>query len=490
MILFINDIYNLLPEFLFITLICSIITIAILNKNNYSNKELILSLNGLSVLSLIFIFILYINKYLNNIYLSNFILKDNLTINFIKITIVLISIAVFVISHNYYIAKSNASFEVPIIILFSIFGIITVISSNDLMLLYLALELQSLSIYALVSSKANSNTSAEAGLKYFILGSFISGFLLYGISIIYLITGTTNLKSIELLILDINFININTTVLAIILITISLLFKLSAAPFHNWTPDVFDGSPTAVTLFIATVPKIAIFYLIVNILFLTFYNMSSNWSSILLISGLISIIIGCLGGLYQTKIKRLLAYSTINNMGFILVGLSLNLKESIEVSLFYLIVYIVLNTGLFATLILFIKNRYGKELIYIQELSEIYKSNNTLGIIFGLNLFSLIGLPPLAGFLSKAYILILLVQNNLYSISIFIVIMSVITSVYYLRLIKIVFFNKENWNNTIALNSESSLLIIYAITLFNFGLILHVDYVLKLINIISLNLYY
>jgi NADH-quinone oxidoreductase subunit N len=177
-------------------------------------------------------------------------------------------------------------------------------------------------------------------------------------------------------------------------------------------------------------------------------------------------------------------------MGFILVGLSLNLKESIEVGLFYLIVYIVLNTGLFATLILFIKNRYGKELIYIQELSEIYKSNNTLGIIFGLNLFSLIGLPPLAGFLSKAYVLILLVQNNLYSISIFIVIMSVITSVYYLRLIKIVFFNKEDWNNTIALNSESSLLIIYAITLFNFGLILHVDYVLKLINIISLNLYY
>lgn len=489
MSLLLNDIYYLVPEFFFIVLISIIIVLAIILKMGSTPRELIISLTDISIVGLVFTALLYISKYSNEAYIINSLFKDSLFLNFLKIVIIAISIIIFIASKYFYSTRNTNTFELPIILLFSIFGILTTISSNDLVLLYLALEMQSLSIYALVSSRTTSNISVEAGLKYFILGSFISGFILYSISLIYLFTGTTNIKAIELLLHNADVLNSNIIILAIVLLVCGLLFKLSAAPLHNWTPDVFDGAPTIITLFIATVPKIGIFYILTNILFYTFYNFNNTWSTILLASGILSIIIGSFGGIYQTKLKRLLAYSTINNMGFVLLGLGVNHTESVEIGLFYITIYIILSISLFVTLILFCKHKNGHEIVYIDQLSEVYKKSPVIGIILGLNLFSLIGIPPLAGFLTKFYLLLTLVNNSLFLITLFALAMSVITSFYYIRLVNILFFSKEVWYRTFHILQENLIFIIYTIAVINLTLLFNIEYILKVLHVLTLTIF-
>lgn len=485
MTLFLNDIFFFIPEFLYITLLSLLIVLAIYNKNYLSNNELVQSLTDLSIISLTFIAIAYSTKYFNSILISNFLIKEDLFSITIKLIIIVLSIVIFILSKYYYATRNIISFEIPLIMVFAIFGIITVVSSNDLFLIYLALEMQSLSIYALVSSKTSSNISAEAGLKYFILGSFISGFILYGISLIYLIAGSTNLNTLNLLLLNTdNFVGKNILILGILLVTIGLLFKLSAAPLHNWTPDVFDGSPTIITTFLSTIPKIAVVYLFVNILHNNFYTLEINWSQVLLCSGFLSMIVGCFGGLYQTKLKRLLAYSTINNMGFILLNLGVNTWESIEIAIFYIITYVILSIGVFSIIILFVKTKNSKETVYIRDLAELQVVSPVITMILAFNVFSLIGIPPFAGFVTKFFTLMGLINSGFYGLSILALLLSVITSFYYIRLVKIMFFNKEVWNNVYFEFKESILFIIYCIMLFNVFLLANVEFVLKLINVI------
>lgn len=476
--LFINDLFYFMPEFLFMFYLCLILTISVYLKRFLKQNAVILSITDLSIIGLFFFLITLLLKYGVPCSISNFLLKENNTTILLKVFIVIITIVTLVKAKYFFKTRKVTSFEMPLVILFSLFGIITAINSNDLLLTYLALEMQSLSIYALVASNTHSNLSAEAGLKYFILGSFISGFLLYGISLIYLITGTTNLYTIQLLSLN----NSSLITFGLSLIIAGLIFKLSAAPLHNWTPDVFDGAPTIITLFIATIPKIAVIYLMINILHGTFYNISEYWTTLLFVAGISSLIIGCLGGLYQNKLKRLLAYSTINNVGFILLGLALNTKEGIELALFYVSIYIILNIGIFAIIILFIRNKTNKELIYIRELVEVLLTHPILGLTLALNIFSLVGIPPLAGFFSKFFILNILVINNYAIIALFALFMSVITSFYYIRLIKLLYFSKENWNNTFYKFNEDILFIIYFITVINISFSLDADFVLQLIN--------
>ena len=477
--MFINNLFYFLPEFLLIFYLCLLLAISVCLKNYLKQNEVVLSITDLSIVGLSFYLIALFGKNETSLTISNFVLKENTTTLLLKVFIILATLVFFIICKYYFKTKSTIAFEIPLVILFSLFGIITVINSNDLLLTYLALEMQSLSIYALVASNTRSNLSTEAGLKYFILGSFISGFLLYGISLIYLMTGTTNLSTIQLILLSTNS---NLIILGLSLIVAGLIFKLSAAPLHNWTPDVFDGAPTIITLFIATIPKIAIIYLTINLLHSTFYNLSQYWTALLFITAIASLITGCLGGLYQNKLKRLLAYSTINNVGFILLGLALNTKGGTGIALFYVGIYIILNIGVFVILILFTKNKINKELIYIRELSEIFLTHPILGLTLALNIFSLVGIPPLAGFFSKFFILNMLILNNHTPIALFALFMSVITSFYYIRLIKLLYFNKENWNNTFYKFNESILLVVYFVTIVNICLILDADFVLQLIN--------
>ncbi len=487
-----QDLFYLIPDFFFITFITILIFIAVINKNFYYGKDILKSVNNLIIIGLTFILLLNLTKItLPNvnelIFTSNFLLQENLHINLLKIILIFISLIIFIAAKHYYDTRNTLPFEVPIIILFSLFGILLVITTSDLMLLYLALELQSLSIYALVASRYNSNISTEAGLKYFILGSFISGFILYAISLFYFITGSTNLNNLNLYLINNN--NSSIILLAMVLLTGGFLFKLSAAPFHNWTPDVFEGAPTIITLFISTVPKLAILSVIFNIYYIAYISLVDVWSYMFLISGVLSLIIGTIGGLYQIKIKRLLAFSTINNMGYILLGLNLASKASIEVTVFYLLIYIILNTGIFSIIIAILKDKTNKELIYINDLSIVTQKNPLLAFILTLNIFSLIGIPPLIGFFSKFYLLGLLVQHNLLFFAVIAIVTSLISTFYYIRLIKILYIKKDYFTENIKEVSESATFIIYMITCLNILLSLNIDYLLNILHLIVLSIY-
>jgi NADH-quinone oxidoreductase subunit N len=305
-----------------------------------------------------------------------------------------------------------------------------------------------MSAYLLVAYRRNNLYSVEGGLRYFILSSFISALMACGISFIYFVFGSTNffvIKTFSLLELE----GIHDSYLLFFgfsFIIAAFLFKLSAFPFHFWTPDVYQGASILVTKFLSTAPKLVMVSLLIKLLGDVFVFYNYYILNIFIVLGVGSIIIGTLGGLFQIKIKRLLAYSTIANMGYVLLVLGLNSVTGFESALFYVYVYIFLNMTLFAVLLSFV-NKEGRPLQNISQLSQL-NSNKSAALIFAFSLFSLAGVPPLAGFFSKFYLLYPLIENGFFYISVFIVAASIVSAGYYLRLVKILFF--ENADNSFA----------------------------------------
>uniref|UniRef100_UPI0031F355E5 NADH dehydrogenase subunit 2 n=1 Tax=Russula emetica TaxID=152958 RepID=UPI0031F355E5 len=379
---------------------------------------------------------------------------------------------------------NNYRIKYSIIVLISTLGSLLLISSSNLITLYLSLELQSFGVYILASLYRHSELAISAGLKYFLLGSLASCIILLGCGLIYSFTGLTNLDSIYSMIsvIDNNNILLGFS-LGLILIFIGLLFKIAAAPLHNWAPDVYADSATIITTWLTIMPKISIFLIFfeiqthinlienINIILelnpLNNNNLSFNnsyfWSkNLLLISSLLSLLIGTILGLAQTKIKRLLAYSTISHVGFILLALAINSEQSIEALIFYIIQYTITNLNTFLIIILFgyiIKNSF-KDLIqsimvedetgtendinYISELKGQFFLNPVLSITLTICLFSMAGIPPLIGFFSKQFVLYSAIQNGYYFMSIIAIIVSIISASYYLKIIKILFTKEEN----------------------------------------------
>ena len=386
--------------------------------------------------------------------------------------------------HNI-LSINNYRIKYSIIILISTLGSLLLISSSNLITLYLSLELQSFGVYILASLYRHSELAISAGLKYFLLGSLASCIILLGCGLIYSFTGLTNLDSIYSMIsvIDNNNILLGFS-LGLILIFIGLLFKIAAAPLHNWAPDVYADSATIITTWLTIMPKISIFLVLLEIqthinlieninIILELNNIINNntlsfnnsylWSkNLLLISSLLSLLIGTILGLAQTKIKRLLAYSTISHVGFILLALAINSEQSIEALIFYIIQYTITNLNTFLIIILFgyiIKNSF-KDLIqsimiedeigtendinYISELKGQFFLNPVLSITLTICLFSMAGIPPLIGFFSKQFVLYSAIQNGYYFISIIAIIVSIISASYYLKIIKILFTEEEN----------------------------------------------
>ena len=385
--------------------------------------------------------------------------------------------------HNI-LSINNYRIKYSIIVLISTLGSLLLISSSNLITLYLSLELQSFGVYILASLYRHSELAISAGLKYFLLGSLASCIILLGCGLIYSFTGLTNLDSIYSMIsiIDNNNILLGFS-LGLILIFIGLLFKIAAAPLHNWAPDVYADSATIITTWLTIMPKIAIFVilfeiqthinLIENINIILELNPLNNstlsfnnnylWSkNLLLISSLLSLIIGTILGLAQTKIKRLLAYSTISHVGFILLALAINSEQSIEALIFYIIQYTITNLNTFLIIILFgyiIKNSF-KDLIqsimvedetgtendinYISELKGQFFLNPILAITLTICLFSMAGIPPLIGFFSKQFVLYSAIQNGYYFMSFIAIIVSIISASYYLKIIKILFTEEAN----------------------------------------------
>jgi NADH-quinone oxidoreductase subunit N len=333
-----------------------------------------------------------------------------------------------------------ARFEYPILILFATLGMMMMISANNLMSLYLGLELQSLSLYVIASFQRDDPRSAEAGLKYFVLGALASGMLLYGCSLVYGFTGSTDFIQIAVAIEKSSELGLNIGIIfGIVFILSGLAFKISAVPFHMWTPDVYEGSPTPVTAFFSVAPKIAALALLMRIMVGPFGGLVLEWQQIIIFISIASMVLGAFAALSQTNIKRLMAYSSIGHVGYALIGVAPGNQAGIQGVLIYLVIYLAMNLGVFACIL---SMRRGDQMVEnLDDLAGLGKTHKPLALALTILMFSMAGIPPLTGFIGKLYIFLPAINAELYTLAIVGVLASVISAVYYLRIVKIMYFD-------------------------------------------------
>ena len=361
---------------------------------------------------------------------------DNLS-SFMKILTLIGGAVVLSISTKYLKLSKIFLIEYPILVLCSILGMMVMISSNDLIVFYIGLELQSLALYVLASFNKDQLKSSESGLKYFVLSALSSGLLLYGCSLIYGFSGSTNINVIS----D----SMNSThyglTFGIVFILVGLSFKISAVPFHMWAPDVYEGSPTSVTLFFAIVPKVAALTVFIRFLYVPFLNMIDQWQPILIFLSIASMIFGAIAAIGQKNLKRLVAYSSIGHIGYALASLSVGTNEGIQSSIVYISIYIVMNLGLFSCILMLRRNDQYFETI--DDLSGLSKNHPVLSLSLLVILFSLAGIPPLAGFFAKFYVFNSVIEQSMYFLAIVGLLSTVIAAFYYLKIIKVIYFDEE-----------------------------------------------
>ncbi|MFN7039350.1 MAG: NADH-quinone oxidoreductase subunit NuoN [Alphaproteobacteria bacterium] len=412
------------------------------------NSEKIISYLCVIILIITFGSILAHNITEKEIILNGFYTLDSFE-KFSKMLLVLSTIMIIIIYNSNQINK-RFNFEFPILIVFSLLGMMIMISANDFITLYLGFELQSLCLYVLASYDKDNDISSEAGIKYFILGALASAILLFGISLIYGFSGTTNfsLFKYDYLTIESNFPIPLGLLIGLIMVIIGLAFKISASPFHMWTPDVYQGAPNIVTAFFSAVPKAASILLLTKLLFDPFNRGWINqWQQIIILISSLSMIVGAIGALNQTDFKRLLAYSSIGHVGYILMGLSTGNKTGVDALLLYLVVYVITSLGVF-NLILNISKLKNIEINDLKGFSKKYPFAS-----FGLAalLLSMAGIPPFAGFFTKFYIFKSVIEVNLYFLAILGIITSVISTYYYLKIIKIMYFDDIIENSQVEL---------------------------------------
>ena len=434
----INNLNILLPE-IFLTLsIFSILMIGVFIKNSFN---LIFNLSSL-IIFLTVVIILNTSNNVEKIFLESFT-RDAFS-NFFKILILISSLFVLNSSKNYILDKKLSKFEYPIIILISILGMFFMVSSNDIILFYLGLELQSLSLYILASIDRDNLKSSESGIKYFVLSALSSGLLLYGCSLLYGFTGSTNF---DLIANELGKENIGA-VFAMVFILVGLAFKVSAVPFHMWTPDVYEGAPTSITSYFAVVPKVAGLAVLIKFMLIPFSKILMEWQTIIIFISIASMILGAVAAIGQKSIKRLLAYSSIGHIGYSLAGVSTGVISGYESSIVYISIYVVMNLGAFSCLYLLKKDGEYKE--NISDLSGISKKHPILAISFLVILFSLAGIPPLGGFFAKFYVFTAVVEQKMYALAIIGLLTTVISAFYYLKIIKTIYFDDSviSFDNT------------------------------------------
>ena len=373
---------------------------------------------------------------------------------FMKILTLVGSIVTTVMSVGFAKAEKFDKFEFPILIVLATLGMMLMISASDMIALYLGLELQSLSLYVIAAINRDSARSTEAGLKYFVLGALSSGMLLYGISLVYGYTGQTGFMQIASVIGEGD--RQPGLVFGLVFVLAGLAFKISAVPFHMWTPDVYEGAPTPVTAFFAAAPKMAAMALIVRVTVGAFEPVSADWRQIVSFIAIASMVLGAFAAIGQTNIKRLMAYSSIAHMGFALVGLAANTTEGVRGVAVYMLIYLVMTLGAFA-FILAMRRKEGN-VETIDDLAGAASTNPVMATVLTVLMFSLAGIPPLAGFWAKWYVFFAAVNAGLYPLAVIGVLASVVGAFYYLRIIKIMWFD-EPAGNFVPMASELQLVL-------------------------------
>ena len=422
----------ILPE-IFLSLTIMFLLLFGVFKNNSSKL-----IYNLTTLSLIILFALLLNLYqVSDLSIFNNSYKVDSLAKFMKLLTIGSGIFVMLTSSKYIEINNINKMEYPILILSSILGMMVMISSNDLIVFYMGLELQSLALYVLASFNRENLLSTESGLKYFVLSALSSGLLLYGCSLIYGFSGSTNFN----IILDNSSSGQYGITFGIVFILVGLAFKISAVPFHMWAPDVYQGSPTSVTTFFAVLPKIAALSVFIRFLYVPFAEMNDQWQMIIIFLSIASMIFGAVAAIGQNNLKRLIAYSSIGHMGYALTGLAAGTNQGIQGSISYIAIYLVMNLAFFSCMFMLRRNNEYYE--SIEDLSGLSKNHPLLSFSLLIILFSLAGIPPLAGFFAKFYVFMAVIEQKMYFLAIVGLLSTVIAAFYYLRIIKIIYFDKE-----------------------------------------------
>ena len=425
----ITNLNILIPEIFLSLSTFSILMIGVFLKKSFN---IIFNLSSLIIIVTIAIIISSPNSE-EKIFLESFT-RDAFS-NYFKVLILLSSLFVLNSSKNFIVENKLDKFEYPIIILLSILGMFFMVSSNDLILFYLGLELQSLSLYILASIDRDNLRSTESGIKYFVLSALSSGLLLYGCSLLYGFTGSTNF---DLIASQLNKENTGA-VFAMVFILVGLAFKVSAVPFHMWTPDVYEGAPTSITSYFAVVPKVAGLALLIKFMFIPFSNILLEWQTIIIFISIASMILGAVAAMVQKNFKRLLAYSSIGHIGYALAGVATGAVSGYESAIVYISIYVIMNIGAFSCLYLLKKDGQYRE--NISDLSGISKKHPLLAISFLIILFSLAGVPPLGGFFAKFYVFVAVLEREMYTLAIIGLLTTVMSAFYYLKIIKTIYFD-------------------------------------------------
>ncbi len=465
-----NNLNFIYPE-IFISLSMMFVLILGVFKKKSSNLVFLLSVFIL-LISLGFLINFPSNQ---EFYLFNGSYKiDQLSI-FMKIVTMISGIFVLISSYKYIKLVKIFDIEYPILILASILGMLVMISSNDLIVFYVGLELQTLSLYVLAAYNKDQINSSEAGLKYFILSALSSGLLLYGCSLIYGFTGSTNFDLISDNILSSEYGN----VFGIVFILVGLSFKISAVPFHMWAPDVYEGSPTSVTLFFAVVPKIAALTIFIRFLYVPFLSLIDQWQTIIIFLSLASMIFGAISAIGQKNLKRLIAFSSIGHMGYALAGLAVGTNSGIQSSIIYICIYIVMNIGFFCCLFTMKRNNIFYD--NLDDLSGLSKNHPVISLCMLILLFSLAGIPPTAGFFAKFYIFISIIEESMYFLAIVGLLSTVVSAFYYLKIIKIIYFDppKKEYDK------DHNFGLKFSLTMSTLLILLYFIYPNSLINLVS-----
>ena len=356
---------------------------------------------------------------------------------FTKLLILAGAALAMILAIDYNVKTGIDRFEFPVLIMLCCVGMMVMVSATNLMSLYIGLELQSLSIYVMAAFNRDDLRSSEAGLKYFVLGALASGLLLYGISLAYGFSGSMDFGQLRMAFSGNQ--PAAGLVIGVVFIVAGLAFKISAVPFHMWTPDVYEGAPTPVTAFMSTAPKVAAIALLLRALEVPFGHLGGAWQQLVVLISIASMLLGSLAAIGQTSIKRLMAYSSIGHMGYALIGLATNTQAGIQGVLIYMVTYVFMSAGVFACIIAM--RRRGLPLEKISDLSGLARTDPMLALAFAIFMFSMAGIPPFSGFFGKLYVFYAAVQSGYWTLAVIGVLTSVVGAYYYLRVIKVMYFD-------------------------------------------------
>ena len=358
--------------------------------------------------------------------------------SFAKLLILAAAALGLVLSLDYNRAEGLSRFEFPVLMLLAVTGMMIMVSASSMMSLYLGLELQSLALYVLTAFARDNVRSSEAGLKYFVLGALASGLLLYGISLVYGFSGSMDFVEIARALSDPAKASTGLIV-GVVFVVAGLAFKISAVPFHMWTPDVYEGAPTPVTAFLGTAPKVAAIALILRVMGIPFGHLLASWQQLIVLVSICSMVLGALAAIGQTNIKRLMAYSSIGHMGYALIGLAVGTTDGARGVLIYMVTYVFMNAGTFACILAM--RRKGIALEKISDLAGLGRTDPMLAGWLTVFMFSMAGVPPMAGFFGKLYVFLAAVQGGMWTLAVIGVLTSVVGAFYYLRIIKVMYFD-------------------------------------------------